>query len=176
MRYAIPILIRVLSALLAVAFVAAGVVIIVEVAAAWLGVGWTVIPESNIDDVFRWAWSDRPSVLALAAIGGLGVVSLIVGLWRRPPLTVAVDGHPGLAIERRGLEQSMRSQLEALDGISNAKVRAGKRSITARLETQRRLAPDELKREAETVLAATTARYGLALAPDVRLRYRGGEL
>lgn len=175
MRYVVPLLARLFSALLALSLVAAGVIVVVEVAAARLGIGWTILPSDTVQKLRDRAWDDQAVVLTIVAVAVVGLVALLVGLWPRAPLTVPITGIPGASYERYALERSVTRRLEAVDGVTGARVRAGRRRVTARVDTNRRFRPDELRAEVESVLAQTVAERSVALSPRVRLRHPGGE-
>ncbi len=176
MRIIVPLLTRVLSVLLAVALIGAGAVLMVEVAAAWLGAGWTILPPDTVARASTWQWDDDEIVVAIASVGGVALLALLVGLWRRPPLTIGLEGCEGVAVERYALEGSLRRRLEALDGVSSARVRAGRRRVSAKVDTRRRHEPAQLKNRVEESLAEMVDAQHVGLKSTVRLRSRGGEL
>jgi hypothetical protein len=175
MRSAVPVLARIFSALLALALIAAGVVVAVEVVAAWVGAGWTVLPSDTPERFARWRWNDRPVVITIAAVGGVGLVAFLVGVWRRAPLTVPVDAAHDVTFERRALEQSLRRRIEAIDGVRKARVIAKRDRLVARVDTKQRYQPDELRKRVEAALSEATSRQHLALERQVRLRVQGGD-
>jgi Family of unknown function (DUF6286) len=170
----LPVFTRILSVLLALALIVAGVIAVVEVFAAWLGAGWTLLPDAIVSRFQHWHWDDGPVVITIVVVGVVGLVALLVGLWPRPPLTVPVDGQPDVTYERHGLEQSIRRQIEVLDGVAKARVRIDGRRLRTRVETSRRHQPEELKARVDERLASVTSSRHLNLRPDVRLRFPGG--
>lgn len=176
MRLIIPVLTRVLSALASLALICVGSLVVVEVVAAALEADPVLLPSDYADRAAGLAWDDRSVVTALAAIAGVGVVALLVGVWRRAPLTIPVEGRSGVAIERRGLEGSLSRRLTDLDGVSGARVRAGRRRLRVRVDSRRRVAPEGAHEAVRAVLDRELADQRLDLRPSVRLRYRGGEL
>lgn len=176
MRAAVPVLARIVSALLALALIAAGAVVLVEVVAAWVGAGWTILPSDTAQRFARWHWDNRPVVITIATVGTVGLAAFLVGVWRRAPLTVPVDAAHDITFERRALEQSLRRRVEDLDGVRKARVVAKRDRLVATVDTNRRYEPDELKRRVETALSERAARQHLALERRVRLRFQGGEV
>jgi hypothetical protein len=169
-RYAIPLLARVFSVVLAVALIGVGVVALVEIVAAWLDAGWTVLPDDTATELRSLHWDDRSVVVTLIIVGVVGLLALALGLWRRPPLTLAVEGEPDVRVERRALERSAQRHLTAIDGISRARVRATSSRLMARVETTRRTGHDELRAAADATLHSITDQQHIAAQPDVRLR------
>ncbi len=174
MRPALALLTRLLSVLAAMALVALGVVILVDLVSVQLGRGRTVVPQRSIDEAARRGWDDRTVVITLTVASAIGLVLLVAGLWRRAGLTVAVAGHPDVGLERRALEQAATRRLAGLDGVSGATVHAGRRRVRARLATNRKLPPTELQARAETELAGALTTYGVELPTEVRIRQRDG--
>lgn len=168
-----PVFTRVFSALLALALIAAGVVVVVEVVAAWLGAGWTILPDDTAALFQRWQWDDRPVVVTLAIVAAVGLLALLIGLARRRPLTVPIDGQPDVSFERHALEQTIRRELERLDGVTKARVHVARDRLVARVDTNRRLQPDEVKSRVDDRLRAVTTARRISLRPDIRLRAPG---
>jgi hypothetical protein len=172
----VPALARLFSTLLALALTALGVVAIVEVVAAWLGRGWYVLPADTTARLQHWRWNDRPVVLTIAAVGAIGLVAILIGVWRRDPLTVPIDAAHDVTFDRRALERSLRRRLEAIDGVNRAHVAVKRDRLLARVDTDRRYEPAELKERVETMLSEVAERQRIQLGDQVRLRYRGGEV
>jgi hypothetical protein len=165
-----PVLTRLFSALLALALIAGGVVLIVEVVAAWAGGGWTILPDDTTARFQMWRWNDRSVVETIIVVGAVGLLAVLIAVWPRPPLTVPIAGRTDVSYERHALEQTVRRQLQGLDGVSKARVRADHRRLVARLDTNRQHQPEELRSRAEAVLETIVADRHLELQPTVRLR------
>lgn len=196
MRYLAPVLTRLLSIVLALALVAAGVVVLVEVAAALQGVDRVVVSQDAIDELGRRRWDDGAVLAILIGLAVLGLAAVLAGLWPRPPLLLAShapsspDGPPGsspraaapggavtgaarsVAIERRSLEQVVGDELRAVEGVTDATVRAGRTRMSARVDANRRLAPPDLDDQVRRVVSGQLARSGLVLDTTVRVRRR----
>lgn len=173
MRLLAPVLTRLVAALMALALVACGVVICVEVLANWIGEGYVVLPGDWPDQLRTTDWSDQIVRTVSLGVAAGGVLLMVVALWPRPPLTVDA-GVPGLRVERHGLEQSLRHRLDRVEGVSGSKVKVGRKRVRAKVDTTRRLQPETVRDQAERELLEFCERHGLALRPDVRLRARGG--
>lgn len=195
MRYVAPVLTRLLSALLALALVAAGVVVLVELAAALEGSDRVVVSQAAVDGVGRRHWDDAAVILTLVALAGVGLAAVAAGLWPRPPLLLPssfpsaatggdVEPHPGadgpaanggnrsVAVERRSLEHVLGDELRAVEGVTDARVRAGRTRMAARVDANRRLAPPDLDDQVRRVVSGQLARCGLVLDTTVRVRRR----
>jgi hypothetical protein len=176
LRTFVPVFTRIFSALLALALIAAGVVVLVEVVAAWLGIGWTILPTDTAARFEEWHWDDRAIVVTSVIVLAVGVVALLIGLWRRAPLTIPIDDSADVTFERHALEQSLRRRVEALDGVTSARIHAGTKRLRARVDTNRRHRPEEVKARVEDHLAHAAAAQHLDLTRNVQLRYRGGRM
>ena len=172
-RLAVPIIARLVLAVAALAVAAVGVLVCVEVVAAWTTDSFVVLPADWPDQLRSTDWSEPLPTTIAAGIAAVGAVLLLVAIWPRPPLTVAA-APPGMRIERHALERSIGRELDRVDGVSAARVRAGVRRVRVRVDTTRRLAPDAVRVAAERVVADIVERHGLALRPSVSLRRRGG--
>ena len=168
-----PVFTRVFSALLALALIASGIVVVVEVFAAWLGAGWTILPDDTAALFQRWEWNDRPVVVTLVIVAVAGLLALLIGLSQRPPLTVPIEGQPDVSYERHALEQSIRRDVERLDGVTKARVRVARGRLVTRVDTNRRLQPDDVKSRVDGRLHEITTARRISLRPDVRLRAPG---
>ncbi|MFP3900350.1 MAG: DUF6286 domain-containing protein [Acidimicrobiia bacterium] len=173
MRVLAPALTRLLAALMALALVAGGVLICVEVLANWIGDGFVVLPGDWPDQLRTTEWSDQTVRAVSLGLAAGGVLLLLAALWPRPPLTVDADV-PGLRVERHSLERLLGHRLDRVEGVSGSRVRVGRRRVRARVDTTRRLQPETVREQAEREIAAFCERHRLALRPDVRLRTRGG--
>jgi Family of unknown function (DUF6286) len=172
--HVLPVFTRIFSVLLALALIVAGAIVVVEVFAAWLGAGWTLLPDDTTSQFEQWHWDDGPVVITIVVVGLVGLVALLIGLWPQPPLTIPVAGQPDVNYERHALEQSIRHQLEGLEGVGKARVRISRHRLRTRIETGRPYQPDEVKARVDALLATVTASRHLELRPDVRLRMHGG--
>jgi hypothetical protein len=175
-RVLVPLLVRLLSTLLALALIAVGVVLVVEIVSAWLGSGWAVLPDDTAERLSRTRWDERTPVLVFAAMALVGLLALTAGLWRRPPLTVPLESDDDIVVERYSLERSVRRRLDQLDGVTASRVRVTGRRLVARIVCNRALPPDDIRADATAAIASVLDRYGLPLRPQLTVRFRGGTL
>jgi len=134
------------------------------------------LPPDYADRAAGWAWDDRSVVAVLIATAAVGGFVTLAGMWHRAPMTIPVHGRQGVAIERRGLEGSLSRRLTNLDGVSGARVRAGRRRLRVRIDSRRRVEPQQVRESVRASLDRELAEQHLELRPSVRVRYRGGEL
>src|SRR4051794_25552075 len=167
---------RLLAALLAIALIVAGVVLVAEVVWAWLGLDRPILPEDLTERLSTTGWDDRSVRTTLVVMGVVGLLALVLGLLRRAPSTVRVEGDADVRIERTALERSVRRRLEALDGATSARVRADGGRLTARVDSARRLPPADLRERVQQVVADEVRTHRLAVSTSVSVRSRGGEL
>ena len=73
MRTVVPVLTRLLSALVALAVLAAGVVVLIELVANWTGNGFVILPEDWPDRLRVTSWDDT-------LVRNLLVASLVSGV------------------------------------------------------------------------------------------------
>lgn len=172
MRIVIPAFTRLFSALVALALMALGGLILIEVVANWTGNGFLILPTDWPTQLRSTAWDAtivRNSLLVTLAIG---LALLMVAFWRRPPLTVD-SGKNGMRIERHALETSLRRRLDSLDGVSGTRVRIDKSRIRATVDTTRHLTPEAVRDRAVEELAGFCTLHDLDLTPDVTLNATG---
>lgn len=167
---------RLAGALLALALIAGGTVLVVEVVAAWLGAGWTILPTDTRARFATWTWDGRTVVTTIVVLWIVGIAALASALWRRRPVSVAVERIDGetpaeidAAIERRNFERSVGRHLEMVDGVDTAKVRVRRNRVVATVETRRRINPGEVEAAARTALGKNRLVLAAGLPTDVRL-------
>jgi hypothetical protein len=172
MRLVVPVLTRLLAALAALAILAAGVVVLVELISNWTGNGFAILPDDWPDQLRATSWDDTTVRNILIALVVTGVILLLVACWPHAPLTVPTE-QPNVRIERHALETAVRRRLLSVDGASGARVRATTNRIDARVDTTRRFEPEHVHEAATRALAEFCQQHQLALQPRVRLRARG---
>jgi Family of unknown function (DUF6286) len=172
MRLVIPVLTRLLSALAALAILAVGVVILIELVANWTGNGFVILPDDWPDQLRTTSWDDTLVRNLLIASLVVGALLILAACWPHPPLTVPTN-QPNVRMERHALESAVRRRLLSVDGASGARVRATASRIDARVDTTRRFQPEQVRAAATTALAEFCQQHELALEPRVRLRARG---
>lgn len=165
---------RALSSLVALSLIAAGVVVVVEVGAAWLGTGPIVLTDTATQTLRRTRWDDATVVWVSVGVGLVGLCCVLVAIVSGAPATVptTIDG---VQLERRPLERVLRVELEALDGVSEARVRAGGRQPHVRIDTNRTIDVADVEEAGRRRLGATSVRFALAREPALNVRARRAE-
>ena len=160
MRTAVGPLVRIVSALCALALVAGGALLAVEAVAALAGVGPALLPEDWVERLRDTFWDETHVARWLWVVLGVGLLALIVALWPRPPATVGTR-RPEYRVERRSLESSLTERLQAVDGVSRAKIRVKRRGVDARLTSTRQLDTTGVQHEAAATAQELQERLGV---------------
>lgn len=169
-RVILPVVVRVLSALLAVALIVLGVVAVAEVVGVWLGHDrWVLLPDDTSERLARWRWDDSTTRWAIVGLAVTAVVTLLVATSRRAPMTVPLADRPSVRFERHALERALAHDLDAIDGVDRVAVRADERHIAVRAGTARRHSADQVHAAVDEQLAGSLARLRLGHTPDVRI-------
>ncbi len=119
MRLIVPVLTRLLAALAALALLAAGVVILVELIANATGNGFVILPEDWPDRLRTTGLGRHPRTQPAHRCARRGRVLILVACWPHPPLTVPTN-QPAVRMERHALEDAVRRRLSAVDGATGA--------------------------------------------------------
>jgi uncharacterized protein DUF6286 len=171
MRRVAPIASRLVSALLALAVIAVGVVALIEVSAGALERGFVILGPDTGARLRHTTW-DSPGVQwTIAALGAAGLVALVLAIWPRPPAALATDD-PDVHVDRRSLEQTLGRLLDRVDGVTAARVRARRDGISARVDTKRRSAVEPVRTAAHDTIRQFLDRNGLDIKVEVALRER----
>lgn len=118
---------RLIAAVLALGLIAAGLLIVVEIVLAALGLAPLVVPyESWLDSARRSSYGDRSVIAAALALLVLGLVLIALQLFRRPLSYPLLPKHDGAEaeIERRSLEQVAARAAREVDGVQKVRCRA----------------------------------------------------
>ena len=134
---------RFISALLAVALLAGGLLVAVEIVSAAFGrEDPLLLPWDRwYDEAVTTPWSDSDLRLGFAGLVLAGVLLLVLEAARRRPTAVPLaPGETGVSadLDRKGLEAWLGQRLEVVDGISSARTRITKSAATVRAETSGR--------------------------------------
>lgn len=168
------VLLRVLAPLVSLAVAALGVLLVVEVVAAWTN------PDSGAGLLVPWRdwrttgetvlWTAPPVLWVAITAVVAGVVLLAVGLLARRHDIALTSPSPGLTVATapRVLARLVGSRVRALDPVTAASVTASGRSVVVR--ARGRGEPDGLRDGART--AATGVLDALPLARRPRLTVR----
>jgi hypothetical protein len=129
----VRVLLRVLAPLLGFAVALVGVLVLLEVVAAWLrpdGTGGLVVPWPDwYAALERTAWSDAPVPGIAIGTAVLGLLLLLVGLLARRP-DIAVDGPaPEVTVttSARVLARLVGRHVRGADAVAGASVTASRR-------------------------------------------------
>jgi hypothetical protein len=130
---------RQLALLLALALIAAGTILIIEVIADRAGTRTVVIDWHRI---YEWAartsWGAWPIRTAGGVLAVVGLALLTAQIRRRRPKRLAVTSDndaTDIAITRSGVANSIRHAIDDLDGVSGARVNVRQR-ITVHARTR----------------------------------------
>lgn len=154
---------RIISAIVAIALVAAAVVTIVEVARVLAGAGPWVIPADDwLSQGRSSTWGDTDVRFVLLGAALIGAAFILFALWPRRVHAVETSGAGSgvdIYIERRGLERVVGERVQRVDGIRHAAVEVKKRKVVvnARATSTRGDAGEAVRETARTTLAS----YGL---------------
>lgn len=151
---------RIVSALLALALLAGGLLLAVEIASAAFGrTDPLVLPWDRwFDDATTTPWSDPDWRLGFAALVAAGILLLLLEAARRRPTAVPLapsDSAVRADLDRKGLEAWLGQRLESVQGVSSAKARISKSAATVKAQTAGRdtgRLQEELRTEAGRAL------------------------
>lgn len=165
---------RVLSVLVAVALVALGIIVPIEVVYALVGgEGSLVFPYPSIAEFLRETpWSSGVVVAISAAVAMLGLLLVLAELWRRRPglFTVATDSDTVVAgMSRRSLERTLTQATVGIAGVTAASAAVRRRRGVVNAVTPLRDPGDLPVRVQERV---DTVMESLSLVRSVPVRVR----
>ncbi len=175
---AVNLLIRILSALLALVLFVGGLLAAAEIVTALFGGGPLLVPHETWSSWLKdHTWEDPVVLAGLAVLVLVGLVLLFVALKRGRSREIALPGTTGgvsVTADRRGVEKAVAAAARRTDGITEASASAGKRTVHVAARTQRRSEGDLDQR----VRAAVTGRLedlGLGrLRPRVKVTRKDG--
>lgn len=171
---------RVLSVLLALALVALGVLIPIEVIRSLAGAeGYLVLPHTRVAEFLReHTWSSGLMITISAVVAGLGLVLVLAELWRRRPALFRVttdDDSVVAGVSRRSLARALAQAASGVDGVSRASASVRRRRAVVDASTPLR-DPGDLAERAQRRVEAVLDSLALVrpLPARVRLSRRGG--
>lgn len=130
------VLLRVLAPLLGLALAAAGVLIVIEVVAAWLRPTATtglVVPWPNWrTGLESLTWTARPVLFIAIAVAVLGLLLVLLGLLSRRSDIVLVAGSPEVTVTTspRVLARLVGQRVRATEDVAGASVTASRRKVS----------------------------------------------
>lgn len=130
---------RILCAVLALALLAGGLVVAVEIVLAGLGRRPWLVPH---DGWRNWAtvttWSARSARVLFAALVVVGLALLALELWRRRPPALplaSATGDVAAELDRRSMERWLADRVERVEGVSGAQAEAGAKVVHVRADS-----------------------------------------
>jgi Family of unknown function (DUF6286) len=160
---------RLFSALFALALLSAAIVTLLEISAGWVGNNTVVLPHNIAQQLRNHAWDSNASVLATIGFAVLGIIALFVAMRGTRPLTLPCRFAGDTHVERRSLERTITRQLEALDGIQQARVRITNKRLDAMVVSHRQYERDTLSNVAQAHISTWIERYGISPTIHVSL-------
>lgn len=128
---------RLLAALLSLALIAAGVLVVIEVIAQRLGRKPVMVDWPRLYDwANRTPWQQGSVRVACVVLVALGLLLLAAELKRAKPSRLAVRSQvTDAAYTRRGVAATIRSAVSDVDGINSAAVKVGRRKVKVEATT-----------------------------------------
>jgi hypothetical protein len=128
---------RLLAALLSLALIVAGVLVVIEVVVQRLGRRHALVDWPRLHDwAARTPWQQGSVRVASIALIVLGLVLLAAELKRSKPSRLAVRSDDSdAAYTRRGVAATIRSAVSDVDGIDSASVSVGRRKVKVEAST-----------------------------------------
>jgi hypothetical protein len=141
---------RVLCALLAGLFLAAGVIAVIEIISAHTNNGSVVVDWPRFARALeRNTWSDAGPKVAAVILIVVGVILVLLGLRRGQPAALELAGD-GSGIEaattRKSLQRLLRTVASESEGITGAKVRVKRRKVRVLASSSLEQGSDDLPR------------------------------
>jgi hypothetical protein len=165
---------RVLSAVLALALFAGGLLVAVEIVVAGFDRRPWVIPHDRWYTSARMrSWDSAPPRWIFIGLVAAGLALLVLQLARRRP--AALDLMPGAVpteMGRRSLERALVREASAVDGVAGAKARITRDRADVTAVSNRRQT-DDLGPRVTQVLDRRLGALGLARPPAVRVKVHG---
>ena len=163
---------RLLAALVALALLAVGVLLVTEVIAERLGNGFVVVDWPRI-----YRWGERTSLtqgsvrVACIVTAVAGLVLLLAELKRRRPARLSVASNSvDAAYTRRGVAAAIGHAVDTVDGIDRTAVRVRRRRVRIRARTSGRLTYTAQSLREPVTQAARSRLADLELDPEPRLQ------
>lgn len=165
---------RILTALIAMALLAAAVIGLAEILLAALDRPSWIVPR---DDWAGWlrehAWTGSPVRAALAGLLVVGLLLLLAGLRRGRPSALPLPSTTPdvqMTASRRSVEKVIATAVRGTDGVTNADASARRRRLKVTADTRLR-DPGDLQQRVTAAVEDRLRQVGLAdtLAPTIRV-------
>ncbi|MGW8801154.1 DUF6286 domain-containing protein [Streptomyces sp. NPDC055775] len=92
---------------------------------------------SVTDTLHSTQWRDTTTLIAGGAIALLGLLLLVAALLPGKPTVLPLTGDLDAGITRRSLRRDLQNTAANVDGVSRADLKLGRRTIVARIRTDR---------------------------------------
>lgn len=166
---------RIVGTLLAAAFAAAGVIVVVEIVWAALDRPPALIEWPRLANALaRNSWNDLGPRVTAAVLIAVGLLLLLLGLRRgKPAAFPLVTSAPEVetSTTRRSLQRAMRAAVLEAPGVSAARVRVGRRRAKV-VATSRLSAAEGLEERVRERVGTLLDRLQLASPLRVKVRTR----
>lgn len=166
---------RLLSAVLALALMAVGLVAAVEIVVAGLGGSPWLVPHDRWAESARTTrWSDPGLRLAFAGLIAAGLALLALQVARRRPeaLSLAAGGRGVVSeVDRRALERWLAERVEGVGGVAHARARIRARSAVVEAASVGR-DTDPVEQGVRQMAAGSLESLQLDRTPRLRVKVR----
>lgn len=121
-------------------------------------------------------WDATGVRVGFGILAAAGLLLLFLQVWRRRPVTLALDEQPQLApatVRRRHLERALTGDTAHIDGVASSRVKAKRRRVDVDARTNR-INPGDLEQRLHTVVDGRISSLGLTehLPVNVDLEHR----
>ncbi|MFD3442903.1 DUF6286 domain-containing protein [Streptomyces sp. NPDC058685] len=123
-----------LTALLVLAICVLAAIIAIQMI---MGVAPLISYRSVTDYLAATRWIDTATFIAGGAATLLGLIMLIAAILPGRPTVVPLDGDLDAGASRRSLRRTLLSAARRVDGVSKAKLKLTRRTVAARIRTDR---------------------------------------
>lgn len=113
--------------------------VLIAIVAIQLIIGQTplISYRSVTDGLHNIQWNDTAALGAGVAAVLLGLLLLLAALLPGKPTVLPLTGDVDAGVTRRSLRNALQSAAGSVDGVSKAKLKLGRRTIVARIRTDR---------------------------------------
>lgn len=169
-----PVLNRVVSAVLALALLVGGVLVAAEIVVAAFGRDPWVVPHDRwYEATLEHRWDDAATRWVCIGLVLAGLVLLVLQLTRRRPAVLPLAASTASAdLGRRSIERSLARTASRIDGVAGAKVKVSADRANVAATTNRRRA-DEIRPRLAAAVEERVRALGLARPPEVTVRVQG---
>lgn len=159
---------RLLSALIALVLVFGGLLLAIEVTLAQLGRPPWLIPHPQWNAwLGQQTWHSGTVRAVLVGVAAVGLLLIVTAVRRGRPADFTLGSSDGVRVSasRKGVQRSLSDAARRVDGITSARVTAGRRRVIVQAATPARTAG--LDRQVDAAVTDQIAALGL---PPLRTR------